>query len=58
MVSSQVAEAKRQSEDLLASANREAMRAEDRLARVWRLYQSRSQSPWGEMGVSIKGTQK
>lgn len=39
-----VAEAKRQSEELLALANREAMRAEDGLGRVWRLYQSRSQS--------------
>ena len=44
----QVAEAKRQSEELLALANREAMRAKDGLGRAWRLYQSRSQSPWGE----------
>lgn len=45
-IPAQVAEAQRQSEELLALANREAMRAEDGLGRMWRLYQSRSQSPF------------
>ena len=41
----QVSQIKLQNEELLATANQEAMRAEDRLARMGRLYQSRSQSP-------------